>query len=213
MTCKSLLAIVGLAALAGSIAIAQPAKESKPAQPTKPAAPAKPVAPSDHAQPGIPGMTPQQMQDMQTCMEAGQPGPHHAELAKAVGTWHGKNKTWMSPDMKEPMVSECVQTVTSLMDGRFIKIEVTGDMGGMPFHGLGFTGYDNVSQKFVSTWMDNCGSGIMHGTGEPSSDGKTITFSYNYNCPIAKKPAVMREVHTHNGPDAMTLEMFMKDPR
>lgn len=213
MSGKSLLAVVGLAALAGSIALAQPAKENKPAQPAKPASPAKPATPSDAAPPGIPGMSEQQMQDMQVCIEAGQPGPRHAELAKAVGTWHGKNKMWMSPETKEPMTSECMQTVTSIMDGRFIKIEVKGDMGGMPFHGFGITGFDNVSQKYVSSWIDNMGSGITHGTGEPSSDGKTITFTYNYNCPITKKPAVMREIHTHKGPDAFTLTMYGKEPR
>jgi hypothetical protein len=46
------------------------------------------------------------------------------------------------------------------MDGRFIKLEMEGDMPGMgPFHGFGLYGYDNVSQKYQATWIDNCGRG------------------------------------------------------
>jgi len=212
MNCKSLFAVVGLAAIAGSIAFAQPAKESKPApaQPTKPAAPA--AKPSGQPEAGMPGMTEQQMKDMQACMEAGTPGKEHAELAKCVGTWAGKTKMWMAPEATEPMTSECTQTCASIMDGRFIKIEVKGDMGGMPFNGFGITGFDNVSKKYTSSWIDNMGSGIMQGTGVASEGGKVITFTYNYNCPITKKPATMREVHTHTSPDAYTLAMFGADP-
>ena len=34
------------------------------------------------------------------------------------------------------------------MDGRFIKVEVEGEMPGMgPFHGFGIYGFDNVTQE------------------------------------------------------------------
>ena len=223
MKCKSLLSVVGIAAIAGSIALAQqpaqPAKDKPatlqpPAKDTKPAVPAKDAKPAaGQPEHGMPGMTEQQAKDMQICMEAGKPGAQHAELAKAVGTWAGKCKMWMGPDAKEPsMTSDCTETVTTIMDGRFIKCEVKGDMGGMPFSGVAITGFDNVSQKFVSTWIDNCGSGIMNGVGEASQGGKVITFKYTYNCPIQKKATTMREVHTHTSPDAFTLESFMTDP-
>jgi hypothetical protein len=206
MNCKSLFAVAGLAALAGSIALAQPAKESsKPAQPPA----SKPAA----AQPGTPpGMTEQQMKDMQACMEAGMVGKQHTHLAKGVGTWAGKTKMWMAPG-SEPMVSECTSVCSAIMDGRFIKCEISGEMPGMgPFNGFGINGFDNVSQKFVSTWIDNMGTGIMNGTGELSADGKVLTWKYNYNCPVTKKPAVMREVETYTGADTFTLEMFGAEP-
>jgi hypothetical protein len=99
------------------------------------------------------------------------------------------------------------------MDGRFIKIEVNGDMAGMPFTGFGLNGFDNVSQKFVTTWVDNCGTGIMNGTGELSPDGKTMTYTMTYNCPIQKKPVTMRQVEHYTGKDTMTMEMFSPDPK
>jgi hypothetical protein len=52
----------------------------------------------------------------------------------------------------------------------------------------------------------------MTGTGDLSSDGKTITWNFLYNCPIAKKPVAMREIETTDG-NSKTLEMFGADPK
>ena len=105
-------------------------------------------------------------------------------------------------------------TITREMDGRYTKCEYKGDMPGMgPFHGIGYQGFDNVSQKFVSSWIDNHSSGIMHGEGTLSADGRTLTWTYEYNCPINKRPTTMREIQRYDGDDSMTLEMHGKDPK
>jgi hypothetical protein len=151
--------------------------------------------------------------DMQACIVAGTPGKMQEYLAKDAGEWDGKCTMWMSPGA-EPMKSDCKTTVTSMMEGRYTKVDTTGEMPGMgPYTGLGIYGFDNVSQKFVSTWLDNHSTGIMSGTGELSADGKTITWSYNFNCPLTKKPTIMREVETHTGPNTKTLESFAPDPK
>ncbi len=190
------LVAVGLATVVGSIAVAEPSKDQQPAGQPEMKLP--------------PGWT---QADMQACMAAATPGKMHEQLAKSVGTWQGKNTMWMYPGA-EPATSECTSTVTPFLDGRFIKIEMSGDMPGMgPYNGFGIMGFDNVSQKLVSTWTDNCSTGIMNGTGEMSSDGKTLTLNYTYNCPITKKPVTMREVETITGPDTKTLEMYGADPK
>jgi len=105
-------------------------------------------------------------------------------------------------------------TVTSIMDGRYIQSEITGEMPGMgPYRGLGFSGFDNVSQKFVATWIDNHSTGMLNGTGELSADGKTITWNYTMNCPITKKPAAMRDVETITGFNTKTLVSYAADPK
>lgn len=201
----TVLSVVGIAAVAGSIAVAQPSHDNKKAPSHAPAA----AAPA--GQPELPkGWT---EADMAACMEAGMTGEMHEFLAKQTGVWQGKNKMWMGPD-SEPMLSECTSTVTTMMDGRFMKCEIAGDMPGMgPFNGFGIYGFDNVSKKFQCTWVDNCGTGMMIGTGELSSDKNTLTWSFTYNCPIAKKAVTMREVETFKGPNSKTLEMFMNDPK
>lgn len=210
------MCVVGAAAIAASFAFAQPSKDTKavkPAQTTKQTAqPAKQTAQpaGDHKMEAPPGMS---EADMKACMEAATPGPMHEHLAASVGTWTGKSKMWMAEGM-EPTVSDMTSEITSIMDGKFTKCESKGDMPGMgPFSGFGVYGYDNVSKKFQSTWLDNMGTGMMTGTGELSSDGKTMTWTYTFNCPIQKKPVMMREVERSTGKDTMTLEMFGPDPK
>lgn len=155
------------------------------------------------------GWTPE---DMQACMAAGIPGPEHAHLAKGVGTWQGKCTQWMSSD-SDPMVSEATSTASSIMGGKFIKIDFAGDIPGMgPFTGVGYQGFDNVTKKYVTAWLGSACTSIMTGTGERSSDGDTMTWNYTGSCPLAKKQINFREVQTIKG-DTMTFEMFMPDPK
>jgi hypothetical protein len=191
-TYLSLATLAALAAAAGTIALAQP--------------------PADHKQPEMklpPGWT---TEDMQACMVAGTPGKEHEHLAGLVGTWTGTNKMWMAPGT-DAMSSPITWTVSPVMDGRYFRTDVAGDMPGMgPFNGMGIAGFDNVSRQFVSTWIDNHSTGIMTGTGELAPDGKTHTWKYTHNCPITRKPTTMREVMRHTG-NTLAVEFFCIDPK
>ena len=152
-------------------------------------------------------------EDMQACILAGTPGKMHEHLAKSVGEWQGKTKTWMAPDT-EPISSACKVVMTPAMEGRYVKTDWTGDIPGMgPYHGFGIYGYDNVAKKFVSTWIDNHSTGIMKGHGKLSEDGKQLTWQFEYMCPVTEKPTVMREIETVTGPDAKKIEMYATDPK
>jgi hypothetical protein len=191
----ALIAVAGLTLAIATIAVADVAKDAPAGQPEMQLPP---------------GWT---MEDMQACIIAGTPGEQHEYLAKSIGEWHGNTKMWMT-EGGEPMESECKATVTSMMDGHYTKCEWDGDMPGMgPYHGFGIYGFDNVSQKFVSIWLDNHGTGIMQGTGELSDDGKTLTWEFTHNCPITKKPTIMREIETITGPNTKTLVMHATDPK
>ena len=200
MSSKKLFALlfaaaVGLAAV-GRFAIADAAKEAK-----APATPAEMKLP--------PGWT---MEDMQACMLAGTPGKMQQHLVKGAGVWNGKTTMYMPG--AEPQTGECVSTSTPMMEGRFLKCEIKGDMPGMgAYEGLGLYGYDNTAKKFVSTWVDNQSTGLMQGTGELSEDGKVLTWKYTFSCPVTKKPAIMREVETVTGENTKQLEMFCPDPK
>jgi hypothetical protein len=153
------------------------------------------------------------MEDLQACMAAGTPGEIHKKLAKDIGTWKGKQSMWMGPD-SEPVKSDCSSTVTPLMDGRYIKVDFSGEIPGMgPYSGLGVVGYDNVSKQIQATWIDNHGTGISFGKGELSPDGKTLTINYEFTCPVTKKPATMRQVETYKSPTNKVMEMFGTDPK
>src|SRR5438309_1202792 len=145
---------------------------------------AKPAAATAQPQPMKlpPGWT---EADVQACMQAGVPGKMHERLAKDAGAWRGKTTMWMGPGDTEPMSGECTWTLTPIMEGRYFKCEMTGEMPPMgTYSGSGVTGFDNVSRQFVSTWIDNHSTGILTGTGSLSDDGKTLTWRFTYNCPI-----------------------------
>lgn len=157
-----------------------------------------------------PGWT---VEDMQACVVAGTPGKMHEFMARGVGTWRGKNTMWMGPGA-EPVRCESTATVTSVMGGRYLKAEMSSDVPGMgPYSGLGIYGFDNVLGKFVATWIDSQSTGIMTGTGELSDDGKTLTWTYTYQCPLTKKPATVRSLETYTSPTTWTMEMFGVDPK
>jgi hypothetical protein len=188
------VAVAGL--VAGAIAIAQEGKKSQSTAPPELTLP--------------PGWTPE---DLQAMMTAATPGKMHELLTKDVGQWNGKTTMWMAPGA-EPLNCEVTSTIKPMLDGRFTQCEVKGDMPGMgPFVTIGIMGFDNVSKKFVANWIDNHGTGMMNGTGELSKDGKTLTWKFTYNCPITKKPALMRQIETATGSNTKTLEVFGAEPK
>ncbi len=111
------------------------------------------------------------------------PGSPHKLLASMVGSWNTKTKSWMEPK-KPPMESTGTCEQKMLLDGRFLQQECTGDMMGEPFTGIGVTGYDNHTKKYVTTWMDSMGTGIYFFEGTASADGKTITQKSRYDDPV-----------------------------
>ncbi len=156
-----------------------------------------------------PGMT---EEDMMACMAAGQPGEMHEWLAEDVGEWSGPSKMWTAPGT-EPVVSNSSSTVAPIIGGRFFECKVEGEMPGMgPFEGRCITGFDNVAGNFQVVWMDCMGTGMAIGTGELSSDKKTMTITYTYTCPMKKAPMTFREVTTRTDANHQTQQMWMPDP-
>ncbi|MBL9141516.1 MAG: DUF1579 domain-containing protein [Phycisphaerae bacterium] len=208
--CIALTSVAALAGLGTTLAFTQQSKDTLK-QTTKETVKqatqkAKDAAPE---MPAVPGMS---AEDMQACMEASIPGAMQARLCEDVGEWTGKHTMWMSPEAP-PSTTDAKYTISSMLDGRFVRCDMSSEMPGAgPFHGFGLTGFDNVSQKFQSTWVDSYGTGMMWGTGTLSADGKTLTFEYTYNCPINKKPMTMRQVERRTGTDTRTMEMWAPAP-
>ncbi|HSR16696.1 MAG TPA: DUF1579 domain-containing protein [Ignavibacteriaceae bacterium] len=108
-------------------------------------------------------------------MEYMTPGKYHEMMAKSVGEWKTVTKWWMDPSA-EPMVSEGTAVNEMIMGGRYLKSTHSGTMMGQPFEGIMIEGYDNTKKEFVSTWIDNMGTGIMFSTGKYDESSQSITF-------------------------------------
>ena len=50
-------------------------------------------------------------------------------------------------------------------------------MKDMQFKGMGVEGYDNVKKKFVSSWIDNMGTGIQFSDGTYDPATKTLMYT------------------------------------
>jgi hypothetical protein len=115
--------------------------------------------------------------------ELATPGAPHKLLAEMAGSWSVKSRWWMDSH-EPPMESTGTSEQKMVLDGRFLQQDFSGDMMGSPFAGIGFTGYNNHTGKFVSTWMDSMGTGIYYFEGSAGADGKTITQTCSYDDPV-----------------------------
>jgi hypothetical protein len=167
------------------------------------------VAQHDHSQkPAAPAMDPAMMEAM---MKAGQPGDAHKKLDGLVGTWDTKVTFWMMPGM-DPMMSAGSSTNQWVMGGRYLEQRYKGDMSGMPFEGVGYTGYDNVKKQYWGTWMDNMSTSMMTSTGAASSDGKTWEFTATMSDPMTGKDSTAKEKITVVDADHHMMEMWAAGP-
>ena len=153
----------------------------------------------------MPEMTPEQQAQMEAYKKAGTPGPQHEALAQEVGTYDVVMKNYENPD-GPPMESTGTATRTTIYDGRIMVEDYESDFMGAPFTGRGMTGYDNVSGKYWSTWMDSMSTGLMVSEGT-CDDGGVCEFVGSYNDPIAKGPKKVRMVSRWTGPKTQIFEM------
>src|SRR5262249_3588908 len=92
--------------------------------------------------------------------------------------------------------SKGVSTNALILGGRYLKIDYSGTMGPMPFHGFGLFGYDNTKKKYVSLWADEMGTSMMISEGTADASGKAITVSGPYDSPMDGAKHTMKQVWT-----------------
>ncbi len=146
---------------------------------------------------------------MDVYKKLGTPGAAHKMLASMAGSWTTKIKSWCEPN-KPPMESTGACEQKMVLGRRFLQQEFTGEMMGSPFTGIGVTGYDNHTKKYVSTWMDSMGTAILFFEGTASADGKTITQECRYDDPI-KGPMKWRSVTRIVDDNTHVFEMYGSD--
>ncbi|MEP6603632.1 MAG: DUF1579 domain-containing protein [Spartobacteria bacterium] len=162
--------------------------------------------------------TAEQMQQMMAqMMELSKLNENHKLLTSLDGTWNYTVKMWMDPTPNaKPQESKGVATRKSVMDGRFVEMDVNGKMqmpgpDGKPkemtFKGHGMEGYDNVKKKFIGTWMDNMGTGIMMSEGDYDAATKTFNYTGEFEMMPGMKQKV-REVMKLTDKDHMMFEWY-----
>jgi len=148
---------------------------------------------------------------MELYMKLGTPGAPHKMLESLAGTWVAKSR--MGIETGQAMEEAGFSEQKMILGGRFLLQEYSGQMMGMPYNGIGYTGYDNHAKKFVSTWMDSTSTAILFFEGTGSPDGKTITQECAHDDPM-RGPMKWRSVIRILDENKNTFEMFgIKDDK
>lgn len=148
-----------------------------------------------------------QAEAMKRWMEVMTPSDIHKEMAKAEGAWGVTCKWWMAPGAP-PTESKANCKMKMALGGRFLMQEFEGEMMGMPFQGIGYTGYDNFKKKYVSVWMDSFGTAITTSEGTADATGKVITFEGVMDEPMTgEKNKKFRHILRHVDDDTTMFEM------
>lgn len=147
---------------------------------------------------------------MEAYMKAIMPGPSHKMLDQLVGTWDAKLSMWESASA-EALSSSGVSENKWILGGRYLEQRFTGSFMGMPFEGIGYNGYDNVTKQFWGTWMDNMSTGVMLSNGN-SSDGKTWRMTTKMSDPMTGQVASGDETMVIESPDRHVVEMWAAGP-
>ena len=136
------------------------------------------------------------------------PGEVHKMLAKADGKWDAEITFYMGSDTS---VNKATCETEMILGGRYQKSEYEGNVDGMPFEGINTLAYDNSRKVYISTWIDNMGTGLMYLEG--TFDDKTMTMNLKGKAAdvTTGKDIMMRE--TVKIIDEKTQQMDMYDTK
>jgi hypothetical protein len=165
---------------------------------------------------------------MKQMMEMAKLGENHKLLADLAGTWNYTVKFWPAPGAP-PQESKGISTTKAMMGGRYFVTDVAGKikmpgvdgkMKDADFKGMGVDGYDNAKKKFVGTWQDNMGTGIMMSEGDYDAATKTFTYTSEIEMVPGMKQKIRETVkitdkdhhifewyENRNGQEAKTMEI------
>lgn len=146
---------------------------------------------------------------MEAWMKVATPNEHHKALAPMVGTFDVKVRSWMTPGAP---VAESVGVSESswVLGGRYVQMSFKGNFMGMPFEGMGLTGYDNMKKQYSSYWFDNMSTWGMASTG--TINGQKMVFTGTSPDPMTGKDTTVTENINIVSNDKHTMEMWSDGP-
>ena len=141
------------------------------------------------------------------------PGKEHKMMAEWNGKWDGEVTMWMdpSPDAK-PTVSTMTAENKMIMGGRYQQSVNKGTFDNMPFEGISTLAFDNAKKVFISTWVDNMGTGIMSLQGTWDEATKTATMKGKCVDPMTGSEKDIRETFTVVDKDHQIMTMYEAGP-
>lgn len=135
------------------------------------------------------------------------PGPEHTLLQSAGGTWDMENRFYIQPGAP-PKTTRAVCVQKMILGQRFLYSTITGNMAGMPFEGIGISGYDKSRQVYILVWFDNMGTDIMYGEGRYDAPNKQVEIHLKNSDPGSGSLVPIRMTVKRPDADHMIQEMY-----
>lgn len=148
---------------------------------------------------------------MLEAMKYAAPGKEHEQLASLAGTFTADVSMWMAPGA-EPQKSTGELKSEMILGGRYLQGTYTGSFMGQPFHGISLMGYDNYAGKYFNLWIDDMSTIAMVSRGTTDAEGKVLTLTGDFECPMTKSTHATRQVMTVIDADTHKFEMFDQEP-
>lgn len=135
------------------------------------------------------------------------PGPMHKWMAGHVGTWEAEVSQWLDP-AAPPTKSKATDVVKMSMNGLYQIADFSSSMMGMPMTGQSTLGYDNAKKKFVLSWIDNLGSGIIFMSGTYDEATKTLELKGKQTDPMTGGDSDIRQINKYIDDDTYVMTMY-----
>lgn len=138
------------------------------------------------------------------------PGEAHQMMASWNGTWTGEVTMWMTPEAT-PSKSTATAVNKMVLGGRYQQSSVRGNFNGMPFEGMSTLAYDNEKKLYISTWIDNMGTGVLLSQGPWDPATKSITFTGRMIDPATRKEVDFKQIFKPIDNNYQVMEMYADD--
>jgi hypothetical protein len=169
------------------------------------------VAAAATTTPSSPVVAPDSAASQKAWIVNSQPGEMHKMMNLWNGTWSGEVTMWESPDAL-PVKSNATVVNKMVLGGRYQQSTFKGTYNGKPLEGLSTLAYDNSRKLFLSTWIDNMGTGLMSAEGPWDPASKSITFRGTMADPVTGKLVDTKEIFKPIDNNYQVMEMYAVAP-
>lgn len=159
--------------------------------------------------PKAPELTDAQQKAMQALAEQAQPGPPHAQLMKRAGDYT-TTEMYYAPGVAPQQFSGTAK-LKSILGGRFLEEENSGDSLGQPYSGLRLYGYNNGTNQYEAIWIYNGSTAFLVLDGSSDDNGKTVRYTGAFLGPGGGRQA-LRVTTTQQDADHFVVKLLGEGP-
>lgn len=134
------------------------------------------------------------------------PDPEHARLTAMCGTWDVEMTFWLKPGAPG-MTTKGTSTIRSLLDGLFIEEKIDGQLNGMPFTTLSWTGFNTSSHEYEATRIASTNTSRITENGAWDQQAGRFELKGSYN--LAGDTWTQRTVIQPTSADMMVASSYL----